>query len=81
MALEKRYAGDVQPGPDRRIRIGVNWSVLVIVALLTYGLAAGQFPASAPGRPRGEYVVTALVTAVAYLGSRLAHEVDSGRRC
>jgi hypothetical protein len=24
------------------IRIGVNWSVLVIVALLAYGLAAGQ---------------------------------------
>ncbi len=63
------------------IRIGVNWSVLVIVALLTYGLAARQFPASAPGRPRGEYVVAALVTAVAYLGSRLAYEVDSGRRC
>jgi hypothetical protein len=27
------------------IRIGVNWSVLLIVALLAYGLAAGQFPA------------------------------------
>jgi hypothetical protein len=34
------------------IRIGVNWSVLVIVALLAYGLAAGQFPAEVP-RCRG----------------------------
>jgi Zn-dependent protease/CBS domain-containing protein len=57
------------------VRVGVNWSVLVIVALLTYGLAAGQFPAAAPGRPRAEYVVAAAATAVAYLGSLLAHEL------
>ena len=35
------------------IRIGVNWSVLVIVALLAYGLAAGQFPSEVPRRPEG----------------------------
>ena len=48
------------------IRVGVNWSVLVIVALLAYGLAAGQFPAEVPRRPEAEYVVAAIVTAVAY---------------
>jgi Zn-dependent protease/CBS domain-containing protein len=57
------------------IRIGVNWSVLVIVALLAYGLAAGQFPAAAPGRPVAEYIAAAVLTAVAYLGSLLAHEL------
>ena len=57
------------------IRIGVNWSVLLIVALLTYGLAAGEFPAAAPRHPVAEYVVAALVTAVAYIGSLLAHEL------
>ncbi len=57
------------------IRIGVNWSVLVIVALLAYGLAVGQFPAVAPRHPVAEYVVAALVTAVAYMGSLLAHEL------
>ncbi len=57
------------------IRVGVNWSVLVIVALLAYGLAAGQFPAAAPGRPEAEYVAAAVVTALAYLGSLLAHEL------
>ncbi len=57
------------------IRIGVNWSVLVIVALLAYGLATGQFPAAAPGRPAAEYVAAAVVTAVAFLGSLLAHEL------
>jgi Zn-dependent protease len=57
------------------IRIGVNWSVLLIVALLAYGLAVGEFPAAAPHHPVAEYVVAALVTAVAYIGSLLAHEL------
>jgi Zn-dependent protease/CBS domain-containing protein len=57
------------------IRVGVNWSVLVIVALLAYGLAVGQFPAVAPRHPVVEYVVAALLTALAYIGSLLAHEL------
>jgi len=57
------------------IRIGVNWSVLVIVALLAYGLAAGQFPAEVPRHPEVEYIVAGVVTAVAYMGSLLAHEL------
>src|SRR6516225_3989245 len=39
------------------------------------GLAAGQFPAEAPRRPEAEDVVAAIVTAVAYIGSLLAHEL------
>ena len=39
------------------IRIGVNWSVLLIVALLAYGLAAGQFPAEVPRRPKRNMTV------------------------
>jgi Zn-dependent protease/CBS domain-containing protein len=57
------------------IRIGVNWSVLLIVALLAYGLSVGQFPAAAPRRPEAEYVAAAVITAVAYLASLLAHEL------
>ncbi len=57
------------------IRIGVNWSVLFIVALLAYGLAAGQFPAEVPRRPEAEYIVAGVVTALAYMGSLLAHEL------
>jgi Zn-dependent protease/predicted transcriptional regulator len=57
------------------IRIGVNWSVLLIVALLAYGLAVGQFPADAPHRPEAEYVVAGVLTALAYIGSLLAHEL------
>jgi Zn-dependent protease/predicted transcriptional regulator len=57
------------------VRIGVNWSVLVIVALLAYGLAAGQFPAEVPHHPEAEYIVAGVVTAVAYMASLLAHEL------
>jgi Zn-dependent protease/CBS domain-containing protein len=57
------------------IRVGVNWSVLLIVALLAYGLAVGEFPAAAPHHPVVEYVVAAVITAVAYIGSLLAHEL------
>jgi Zn-dependent protease/predicted transcriptional regulator len=57
------------------IRVGVNWSVLLIVALLAYGLSAGEFPALAPGRPEAEYVIAGIVTAVAYMASLLAHEL------
>jgi Zn-dependent protease/CBS domain-containing protein len=57
------------------IRIGVNWSVLAIVALLAYGLAVGEFPAVAPRHPAAEYWAAAVVTAVAYMGSLLAHEL------
>jgi Zn-dependent protease/predicted transcriptional regulator len=57
------------------IRIGVNWSVLVIVALLAYGLAKGQFPATVPRHPVAEYWAAGVVTAVAYMGSLLAHEL------
>jgi Zn-dependent protease len=53
----------------------VNWSVLIIVALLAYGLAVGEFPAAAPRHPVAEYVAAAVVTAVAYMGSLLAHEL------
>ena len=38
------------------IRVGVNWSVLLIVALLAYGLAVGEFPAAAPHHPVVEYL-------------------------
>src|SRR5205809_7702120 len=57
------------------IRVGVNWSVLLIVALLAYGLAVGEFPAAAQRHPVAEYVAAALVPAVAYVGARLAHEL------
>jgi Zn-dependent protease len=57
------------------IRVGLNWSVLFIVALLVVGLATGQLPDAYPDRNPAEYVFAALVAAVLFLGSLLAHEL------
>jgi Zn-dependent protease/CBS domain-containing protein len=57
------------------IPVGVHWSVLVIMALLVQGLATSVLPASAPGQPVLAYWATALVGAVLFLLSLLAHEL------
>ncbi len=57
------------------VRIGINWSVLFIVVLLVLGLAGGQLPDAYPGRNGVLYVLAALVGAVLFLGSLLAHEL------
>lgn len=58
------------------IRIGVNWSVLVIFALIAWGLAASRFPAAYPQYGTGAYVAAGLLTAVAFFVSLLAHELS-----
>jgi Zn-dependent protease/CBS domain-containing protein len=62
-------------GSIRGIEVGCNWSVLVIGALLAWGLADGYLPDAAPGYRTGEYWVTALVAVVLFFASLLAHEV------
>ncbi|MFC8419509.1 site-2 protease family protein [Streptomyces sp. NPDC057236] len=57
------------------IRIGVHWSVLVIVLVLALGLA-GRFPDTYPGRPPWQYWITGLLGAVVFLLSLLAHELS-----
>ena len=57
------------------VRVGVNSSVVVIVAIIAGGLALGRFPQQLPGRSTGAYVLAALVAATAFLASLLAHEI------
>ncbi|MGW4561141.1 site-2 protease family protein [Streptomyces sp. NPDC004561] len=57
------------------VRVGLHWSVLVIVALVTVSLARGQLPAAHPGHPALGYWGLALLAAVAFLTSLLAHEL------
>ena len=57
------------------IRVGINLSVFVIVAILVFGLATGRLPAAYPGRGLAAYVVAAIVAALLFLGSLLAHEL------
>lgn len=58
------------------IRIGVNWSVLVIFAIIAWGLANFRFPAAYPQYATGTYVAAAALTAVAFFASLLAHELS-----
>ncbi|MGH3344958.1 MAG: site-2 protease family protein [Carbonactinosporaceae bacterium] len=57
------------------VKIGVNWSVLVIFALIGYGLSAGRFPDAYPGYGTPSYVTAGLATALVFFGSLLAHEL------
>jgi Zn-dependent protease/predicted transcriptional regulator len=57
------------------VRIGVNWSVLVIVGLLLVGLSAGRFPLLYPGHAAWVYAIAGAMAAVAFLVSLLAHEL------
>lgn len=56
------------------VPVGINWSVLVIFALIAWGLAATRFPVTYPGRPTWEYVVAGVVAAMVFFGGLLAHE-------
>jgi hypothetical protein len=57
------------------VEVGVNWSWLVVFALITWSLAAGVFPDQDPGRSQATYVAMAVIAAVLFFGSLLAHEL------
>jgi Zn-dependent protease/predicted transcriptional regulator len=57
------------------IEIGVNWSWLVVFALITWSLASGVFPDQDPGHSRGTYVAMAVIAAVLFFVSLLGHEL------
>jgi Zn-dependent protease len=57
------------------IRIGVNWSWLVVFALIVWSLKAQVFPQQNPGLADGTYLTMALVAAVLFFSSLLAHEL------
>jgi Zn-dependent protease/predicted transcriptional regulator len=58
------------------VRIGINWSVLLIFGLIVAGLAAGRFPLVAPDRSGTAHLLAALVAALLFFGSLLAHELS-----
>ncbi|MGH3001371.1 MAG: site-2 protease family protein [Gaiellaceae bacterium] len=57
------------------IEVGVNWSWLVVFALITWSLASGVFPDQDPGHSSGTYVAMAVVAAFLFFASLLAHEL------
>jgi Zn-dependent protease/CBS domain-containing protein len=57
------------------VKVGIHWSALAIVVLIVAGLASGQLPDEYPGHGPVDYVAAALVAAVLFLASLLAHEL------
>jgi Zn-dependent protease/CBS domain-containing protein len=57
------------------IHVGLNWSLLVIGALIAWSLATGILPSATPGQTSGAYWTAGVVSAFVYLASLLAHEL------
>jgi Zn-dependent protease len=65
----------IQLGRIAGIRIGINWSWLIVFALIVWSLAAAVFPSQNPGLSDGEYLTMAVVAAVLFFASLLLHEL------
>ncbi len=63
-------------GTIGRTRVGLNWSVVVIVVLIAVGLALGVFPVTAPGFTAAAYWLVALLSAALFLTGLLGHELS-----
>jgi Zn-dependent protease/CBS domain-containing protein len=57
------------------VEVGVNWSWLVVFALITWSLAAGVFPDQDPGRSQATYIAMAVIAAGLFFASLLGHEL------
>jgi Zn-dependent protease len=57
------------------IRIGVNWSWLIVFGLIVWTLESTVFPASNPGRTTVTYVAMAVTAAILFFASLLLHEL------
>ncbi|HEY5023612.1 MAG TPA: site-2 protease family protein [Acidimicrobiales bacterium] len=66
---------DLHLGTIGRTRVGLSWSVIVIVGIIAFNLATSEFRIMAPGFNAGIYWTMALVTAVVFLASLLGHEL------
>jgi Zn-dependent protease len=67
--------GGIRLGRILGIPVAIDWTLLVIAALLTVSLAGDRYPMEFPGQPVGSYWVVGIVTAAVFFGSVLAHEL------
>ena len=62
------------------VEIGVNWSWVIVLALIVWTLAAGIFPAEVPGLSDTTYLVMAAIAALLFFASLLLHEIGHAVR-
>ncbi|MDP9073228.1 MAG: site-2 protease family protein, partial [Actinomycetota bacterium] len=66
----------VRLGRIAGIAVGFNWTLLLIAGFLALGLGGSRFPVDAPGYSKLAYGIAGVVTALAFLGGLLAHELS-----
>ena len=57
------------------IRVGINWTWLVVFALIIWTLASGVFPEANPGLSDGTYIAMAAAASLLFFASILLHEL------
>jgi len=73
MAAERK--GAIEIFKVAGIQVAIDYSWLIIFALILWSLASGYFPAQYPGYATGSYWLVGLVAAILFFGSVLAHEL------
>ena len=68
-------SSSIRLGRFAGVEIGVNWSWLVVFALIAWSLASAVFPAQNPGLSHAAYIGMAVVAALLFFVSLLAHEL------
>jgi Zn-dependent protease len=66
---------NIRLGRIAGIEIGVNWSWLVVFALIAWSLGTAVFPAENPHLSSGTYAAMAIVAAVCFFASLVLHEL------
>ena len=57
------------------VRIGLNWSWLIVFGLIVWSLASSYFPSRYPLHTNGAYLAMAVYAAALFFGSLLLHEL------
>jgi Zn-dependent protease/CBS domain-containing protein len=67
--------GNIRLGRVGGVEVRINWSWLVIFALIVWSLADGVFPSQNPGLSNGVHLAMAIVAALLFFASLLLHEL------
>ncbi|MGA7873538.1 MAG: site-2 protease family protein [Candidatus Binatus sp.] len=73
MAAERK--GAIELFKVAGIQVAIDYSWLIIFALILWSLAAGYFPGQYPGYSTGSYWLVGLVATILFFGSVLGHEL------
>jgi Zn-dependent protease/CBS domain-containing protein len=72
---QRSMSGNIPIGRFGGVEVRLNWSLLVVFALIVWSLTDGVFPSQNPRLSHGTYLAMAIVAAVLFLASILLHEL------